>query len=172
VTGGSTGTLGDATVQPRVAGLASTFPARSVARTAKRWSPVARPVYVVGDEHADQAAPSRRHSKVGWGPFAAKAKLAVPELTVPAGPDVIEVLGAVERATMARRVRTRARARQVFGRRTRSRPRRAARRTRVALRRRARWWRATRRAERIVAPRTAFSWKTATPWRASLALIV
>src|SRR5688572_1752436 len=52
------------TVQTYLAGPASVFPARSVARTSKTCMPSASAAYRCGLEQAAQSPPSRRHSKL------------------------------------------------------------------------------------------------------------
>src|SRR5215213_486766 len=53
----------ETTVQLWLAGVASTLPTASVARTANACKPSPRPLYARGDEHAAHGPPSRRHSK-------------------------------------------------------------------------------------------------------------
>jgi hypothetical protein len=78
--------------QVNVAGVASTLPAASRARTSKVWAPVARPVSTCGLVVATNVPPSRRDSKVAVS-FAANVKVAtVEELTV-GGPELIVVSG-------------------------------------------------------------------------------
>ncbi len=82
-------------VQVRSAGVASTFPAASRARTAKVWDPCPSPVRVRGEvQTVHWAAPSRRHSSVPASEEL-KVKVAEVEATVPDGPDpAIVVVGA------------------------------------------------------------------------------
>ena len=82
-----------ATVNVRVAGVASTLPAASLARTANVCWPSARFVYACGDVLVANAAPSRRHSNVAPGSLV-KANDAELEVMVPVGPLVIVVSGA------------------------------------------------------------------------------
>src|SRR5207244_1587809 len=56
------------TLQMWVAGVASTLPAASRARTSKRCWPGERPVKVAGVVHATKPALSRLQSKEGWLP--------------------------------------------------------------------------------------------------------
>ena len=83
------------TVNVREAGVASTLPAASLARTENVCSPLARFVYACGDVHAANAALSRRraHSNVAPGSLV-KANDAELEVMVPVGPLVIVVSGA------------------------------------------------------------------------------
>ncbi len=82
-----------ATVNVREAGVASTLPAASLARTENVCSPSARFVYACGDVHAANAALSRRHSNVAPGSLV-KANDAEFVVMVPVGPLVIVVSGA------------------------------------------------------------------------------
>ena len=90
-------TFAGATVQDAVAGLASTLPALSLARTAKEWPPLAT-VKVTGDGQAAKLAPSRLHSKVAAARVSVAAKPKVADQ-----PDtccwVIAVLGATSAST-------------------------------------------------------------------------
>ena len=61
------------TVQVVVAGVASTLPLASVARTANVRRPSARPVSASGDPHGRYAPASRRHSKLAPASLAAKS---------------------------------------------------------------------------------------------------
>ena len=61
---GGGGGAGATIVQLRVAGVVSTFPAASVARTSNVWAPTARPESPSGEAQALQAPPSRRHWNV------------------------------------------------------------------------------------------------------------
>jgi hypothetical protein len=85
----------EVTVQLAVAGVASTFPAASVARTANWCEPTASPEYAFGELQSAQARPSSRQAKVELGSLDAKAKLAVVAVVVALGPLVIKVLGGV-----------------------------------------------------------------------------
>jgi len=86
---------GDAVVvHDAVAGLASTLPAVSTARTENVCAPVDRLEYVCGEVHAANAAPSRLH----WndpGSEAVKEIDAVGLATFPDGAEVTVVSGAV-----------------------------------------------------------------------------
>jgi hypothetical protein len=90
------------TVHVRVAGVGSVLPAESVARTAKVWEPSPRPVYVRGDVHAVNAAPSRLHSNVAAGSSAEKLNVAVVNAVEPSGPEPIVVFGATVSTTTVR----------------------------------------------------------------------
>ena len=76
-----------------MAGVGSTLPAASVARTAKLWVPAARALYVVGDVHEVKAAPSRLHENVDPTSSDENANSAVVALVVPAGPVTMLVSG-------------------------------------------------------------------------------
>ena len=82
------------TVQERVAGVASTLPAASFARTEKVWEPFARLEYAFGDVHAAHAPASSLHSNDDPASVALNPNEAEAELTEPVGPLVIEVPGA------------------------------------------------------------------------------
>ena len=88
------------TVKERVAGVASTLPAGSVARTAKVWAPsesAAVGVWVApGPLQGAKAAESKRHSKVDPVWVAEKPKVGVESFVGPEGPEVIVVSGATE----------------------------------------------------------------------------
>ena len=91
-----------------MAGLASGLPAASMARTAKVWVPALRPLMLSGDAQALNAAPSSAQAKVDPPSLDAKPNVAEVSDTVPDGPEVIEVSGAVESAPPeARTVSTR-----------------------------------------------------------------
>ena len=62
--GGGGGTCSASTVQLRLAGVGSTLPAPSVARTEKVWDPTARPERALGEAHAAQLALSSLQAKV------------------------------------------------------------------------------------------------------------
>src|SRR3954468_23025776 len=85
---------GACTVHVRDAGDASTLPAASVARTSNVCAPTATPLKSRGDVHAPHTPASRRHSNVAAS-LAPNVKLAVVAVTVPDGPPVIVVSGAV-----------------------------------------------------------------------------
>src|SRR5206468_696427 len=85
---------GTAAVHVRVAGVASTFPDASTARTENLWEPDARPVCACGDEQVAKAAPSRLQAKVD--PLSLDAKANETDWPdIPDGPDVIVVSGGV-----------------------------------------------------------------------------
>ena len=79
------------TVHAREAGVASRFPAASVARTWNVCGPAARPVTSSGESQKPQAPVSTRHSKLPPGSLDVNAKLADPEPTRGGGPPVIVV---------------------------------------------------------------------------------
>ena len=76
------------------AGLGSSFPAASRARTSKACVPSPRPVYVAGEEQLVNAAPSSEHRNVELGSLE-KLKLAEELRTRPDGLSVIVVSGGV-----------------------------------------------------------------------------
>src|SRR5436189_5937658 len=78
-----------------LAGVASVFPAGSVARTSKVWLPSASAAVVCGLVHDDHAPPSTRHSKVEPGSVELNAKLGVVLLEGLGGLGSIVVCGAV-----------------------------------------------------------------------------
>lgn len=82
------------TVQLWLAGVASTLPVVSVARTLKVCAPLARRVYVTGEVQLVKDPLSNLQAKVAVS-VAVKVKLAVDEATVPVGPEVIVVSGGV-----------------------------------------------------------------------------
>ena len=82
------------TVQVRVASLASTLPAASVARTRKVWLPSASPLSARGEVQLCQAPESSLHSNVAASSSESKPTLAEADATVPLGPDSIVVSGA------------------------------------------------------------------------------
>src|SRR5437899_10420441 len=63
-------------VQVKLAGVASMFPAGSIARTWKVWLPAASALYLFGLVHAANAPPSSLHSKVLPALVAVKLKVA------------------------------------------------------------------------------------------------
>jgi hypothetical protein len=69
--------------------------AASVALTWKMWVPLAKPVYLLGEEQALKGALSSLHSKVLAASEEEKAKLASFCFTVPEGPESMVVFGAV-----------------------------------------------------------------------------
>src|SRR5688500_17402100 len=92
VTGGTV-SRGRVTVQLWPAGVGSTWPAASVARTATRWKPIARSVYSTGDVHAVNAAPSSAHSNVEPARFEENVIVALVLSVGSAGPESIVVCG-------------------------------------------------------------------------------
>jgi hypothetical protein len=76
------------------AGVGSTFPAASVARTLTVWGPTERLEYEDGEVHRLHEPLSILHSKL-LGSEAANATVALRAVVVPAGPEVIHVSGAV-----------------------------------------------------------------------------
>ena len=93
----ATGAPSTRTVHARVAGVPSTLPAASTARTANVCVPFARPPYVAGLAQARQAPPSSEHSKLA-SVCEANVKVAVALLTGidDAGPPVRAVCGRTE----------------------------------------------------------------------------
>src|SRR6266511_4731011 len=94
--GGLTGAL---TVNERLAGLASMFPAASWARTSNAWSPLVSGPTVVGDVHAANAPASSLHWKVDPASLDENANVGVLSLVEPDGPEVIVVCGALRSPT-------------------------------------------------------------------------
>jgi hypothetical protein len=82
-------------VQLCTAGLPSTFPAASIARTRKLCDPAASPAYVCGDSQATKAALSSEHSKLEPGSLAVKLKLALVLEVSAGGAAVIVVSGGI-----------------------------------------------------------------------------
>ena len=82
------------TVKLRDAGVASTLPAGSVARTSNVWAPSASDAVVSGVAHEPQAPPSTRHSNVEPASSAEKANVGVASFVGPEGPLSIVVCGA------------------------------------------------------------------------------
>ncbi|HMJ94421.1 MAG TPA: hypothetical protein VK486_01120, partial [Thermoleophilaceae bacterium] len=82
------------TVKLRDAGVASTFPAGSVARASKLWRPSASEAVVTGVEHEPHAPASTRHSNVEPAWLDEKANVGVASLVGPDGPLSIVVCGA------------------------------------------------------------------------------
>jgi hypothetical protein len=90
------------TVQVEVAGVASTLPAASIARTSNLWLPSASELRLRGEMHAAQA-PASVESSRHWNeatpePPASvpeKVKLAEAEALRAGGPESIEVFGAM-----------------------------------------------------------------------------
>ena len=82
------------TVQLWLAGMGSTLPVASVARTWNVCAPLARRVYVTGEVQLVKDPLSSLQAKVAVS-VAVKVKLAVVEPAVPVGPEVIVVSGGV-----------------------------------------------------------------------------
>ena len=74
------------TVNARDAGVASTLPPGSVARTSNVWAPSASEAVVSGVEHEPQAPPSTRHSNVEPAWLDENANVGVVSLVGPDGP--------------------------------------------------------------------------------------
>ena len=82
------------TVKLRDAGVGSTLPAGSVARTSKVCAPSASDAVVSGVEHEPHAPPSTRHSNVEPAWSAENANVGVASLVGPDGPLSMVVCGA------------------------------------------------------------------------------
>ena len=82
------------TVHVWAAGLASTLPAASVARTENVWLPSERRPIVSGLEHVAQAPASTRHSNVEPGSLAENSKVGASSLDGSAGTSSSVVFGA------------------------------------------------------------------------------
>src|SRR5438128_10472786 len=82
-------------VHVKLAGVASTLPAGSVARTWKVWRPSASALLLCGLVQAAKAAPSSLHSKVLPALVAVKLKLALVLFVTRRSSDLIVVSGAV-----------------------------------------------------------------------------
>ena len=95
------------TVKLRDAGVGSTLPAGSVARTSNVWAPSASDAVVSGDAHEPQAPPSTRHSNVEPASSAENPNVGVASFVGPDGPLSIVVLrrGRVDREAARRRRR-------------------------------------------------------------------
>ena len=74
------------TVKLRDAGVGSTLPAGSVARTSNVCAPSANEAVVSGVEHEPHAPPSTRHSKLEPAWLDEKANVGVESLVGPEGP--------------------------------------------------------------------------------------
>ena len=83
------------TVQLRVAGVGSVFPAASVARTSKTCAPSESSVYVAGEEQPAKVPAPSRHSNVEPVSLEVKLKAAEVEFVGSAGAEPIVVFGAV-----------------------------------------------------------------------------
>src|SRR5829696_2866733 len=88
------------TVQLRDAGVGSTLPTASIARTENVCGPSPTDVYRVGDVHRTKGAPSTRHSKVESDSVEEKLNWASGLLSVPAGPLSMIVSGGVASALL------------------------------------------------------------------------
>ena len=89
------------TVNERVAGVWSAFPARSVAQTSKVWRPSLSVPVVNGVEQSRAASvPSTRHLKLDRASFALNPNVAVLSVVVPDGPLSIVVCGATSSSSM------------------------------------------------------------------------
>src|SRR5215212_10096704 len=88
------------TVQLRDAGVGSTFPTASIARTENVCGPSPTSVYRFGDVHRAKGALSRRHSKVDSDSVEEKLNWASGLLSVPTGPLSIVVSGGVVSALL------------------------------------------------------------------------
>jgi hypothetical protein len=82
------------TAKLRLAGVGSTFPATSIARTWKLCAPSVSGAVVWGEVHAAKAPASTRHPKLAFS-FAEKAKVGVGSFVGPEGPESIVVSGGV-----------------------------------------------------------------------------
>jgi hypothetical protein len=85
------------TAKLRLAGVGSTFPAASLARTSKVCAPSASLAVVWGEEHGANEALSTRHSKLDPGSLDENSNVGVLFVVVApaAGPAVIVVSGGV-----------------------------------------------------------------------------
>ena len=83
------------TVQVRLAGVPSIFPARSVAITWNVCEPSKRLSKVCGEAHPSISSPSRSHRNEAPDSFDEKVKVAEVLLTIPLGPELMTVSGAV-----------------------------------------------------------------------------
>src|SRR5690242_6262726 len=81
------------TVQVRVAGVGSGFPAASMARTSKTWLPELSPDTLFGAAHGANAAPSTRLSKLASGSLENPKVALDPAVSPSAGPESIVVSG-------------------------------------------------------------------------------
>jgi hypothetical protein len=81
------------TLKERVAGVASTLPEASRARTANVCAPSGSTAVVCGEVQTANAAPSTRHSNVP-GSLAENVYAGLTSLIAPSGPDSITVSGA------------------------------------------------------------------------------
>jgi hypothetical protein len=90
----ATSGAGAPTVHSCVAGAASTFPAASTARTAKRCAPGASCAYACGEAQAAKPAPSSPHSNRASASPAVNENAASVAVVVAGGAAVIVVSGA------------------------------------------------------------------------------
>jgi hypothetical protein len=95
LTGSPGGGGGAEIVQRCSAGVGSVFPARSVARTRKTWSPAAGPSYVRGETHSSKAEPSSEQVKVECRSLDENLNVAVVSVVGLLGPELIVVCGGV-----------------------------------------------------------------------------
>jgi hypothetical protein len=86
---------GGVTLQLWLAGLRSTLPAASLARTRSWCTPTASPVYSGGDGQVPKVPPSREHSKVEPVSLDENVKVASVLPVSAGGPESIVVCGAV-----------------------------------------------------------------------------
>src|SRR5919106_659433 len=82
-------------VHMRLAGESSTLPARSVARTSRRCSPLPSPNRWWGDVQAANGAPSSEQANVDPGSLDENSNVAEPSPAVPDGPASMDVSGRV-----------------------------------------------------------------------------
>jgi hypothetical protein len=87
--------VGSTTVQVRIAGVESIFPATSVLTTWKVCNPSARLSVAKGETQSSISTSSRAQAKVAPASLDEKVKVAEVSLTVPDGPELIDVLGGV-----------------------------------------------------------------------------
>src|SRR5687768_10886293 len=86
---------GGVTLQLRLAGVRSTLPAASMARTRSWCTPTDRSVYWTGELHELKATPSREHSNVELASLEENARVACVLPVSVGGPESIVVCGAV-----------------------------------------------------------------------------
>ena len=85
----------ESTVKVREAGVSSTLPAASLARTSNVWTLEAKPEYDFGEVHGAHSPASILHSKVAPASVAVKVKVGSGLVVIPDGPESISVSGAV-----------------------------------------------------------------------------
>jgi hypothetical protein len=95
VSGGGDSAIGS-TAQVSLAGVGSTLPSASVARTEKLCDPKLKPEYAFGDPHERHLEASSLHWKVEPDSVAMKPKLAEVTVVGDGGAAVISVSGGVE----------------------------------------------------------------------------